>query len=86
MAILRNPLFFTLLILLGGAVYVMYLLNLLKPAMAVGQRMLDEALDIAKQKLKEFVIDDPTQHGHNLNKISNKKPPTEEIELDDLNN
>lgn len=86
MAILRNPLFFTLLILLGGAVYVMYLLNLLKPAMAVGQRMLDEALDIAKQKLKEFVIDDPAQHGHNLNKISNKKSPTEEIELDDLNN
>ena len=86
MAIIRNPLFFTLALLLGAGAYVMYHLNLLKPASIVAQRMIDESIVLAKQKLKEFLLDEPEIHGHNLNKISgNKTPPHDEsIELDNL--
>lgn len=79
MAILRNPFFFTLLIMLAGATYVMYLMNLLGPASIVVQRMANEALGLAKEKLREFVVDDHMQHGHNM-----KKMTTNDIELDDL--
>lgn len=86
MAIIRNPLFFTLALLLGAGAYVMYHLNLLKPASIVAQRMIDESIVLAKQKLKEFLLDEPETHGHSLNKISgNKTPPEDEsIELDNL--
>ncbi|EEQ38786.1 hypothetical protein CLUG_02912 [Clavispora lusitaniae ATCC 42720] len=79
MAILRNPFFFTLLIMLAGATYVMYSMNLLGPASIVVQRMANEALGLAKEKLREFVVDDHMQHGHNM-----KKMTTNDIELDDL--
>lgn len=79
MAILRNPFFFTLLIMLAGATYVMYLMNLLGPASIVVQRMANEALGLAKEKLREFVVDDHMQHGHNM-----KKMTTNDIELDNL--
>lgn len=78
MAVLRNPFFFTLLVILAGAGYVMYQTNLLGPAMVVTQRMVDEAVAIGKQKLREFIIDEHEQHGRNLSKLA------EEIELDDL--
>lgn len=80
MAVLRNPLFFSLLVMIGAAVYVMYLMNLLGPAYIVLQRMADEALAVAKEKLREFVIDDHEQHGRNLRKMGEP----EGIELDDL--
>ncbi|KAF7579845.1 Root hair defective 3 GTP-binding protein (RHD3) family protein [Clavispora lusitaniae] len=79
MAILRNPFFFTLLIMLAGATYVMYSMNLLGPASIVVQRMANEALGLAKEKLREFVVDDHMQHGHNM-----KKMTTNDIELDNL--
>lgn len=81
MAIVRNPFFFTLLIVLGAGFYVMFQLNLLGPAYLVMQRMVDEAVVVAKQKLREFVVDEHEQHGRNLGKMGNKP---EEIELDDL--
>ncbi|CUM53402.1 Protein SEY1 [Debaryomyces fabryi] len=85
MAIIRNPLFFTLALLLGAGAYVMYHLNLLKPASIVAQRMIDESIVLAKQKLKEFLLDEHETHGNNLNKISgNKTPEGESIELDNL--
>lgn len=86
MAVIRNPLFFSLILLLGGAVYVMYTLNLLKPAMVVAQRLVDEGVAVGKQKLKEFLVDDHETHAHNLGRISGQKrgEEAEEIELDDL--
>lgn len=80
MAVLRNPLFFTLLVIIGAALYVMYQMNLLGPAYIVAQRMVDEALVVAKEKLREFVVDEHEQHGRNLKKMA----PAEEIELVDL--
>ena len=85
MAVLRNPFFFTLLLMLGAGTYVLYHLNLLKPAMVVVQRMFDECLVIAKQKLKEFIDEQPQEHAKRLSKmagITEDKP--EEIEMLDL--
>lgn len=91
MAIIRNPVFFTLLLLLSAGGYVMYQLNLLRPAMLVAQRMFEESVDIAKQKIRDFVIDEeptPQQHGRNLDKMrgSNKRrsPEVESYEMENL--
>lgn len=81
LAVIRSPIFFTLALLLAGVGYVLYQLNLIKPAMQVGQRMVEETMVLGKQKLREFLIDDNEFHGKNLSKILNKQ---EEIELDDL--
>lgn len=86
LAVIRNPLFFLLILVFGGAIYVLYTLNLLKPAIVVVQRMVDEGISQGKTKIKEWVIDEHDFHAHNLNKISNKNnnEQVEEIELDDL--
>lgn len=85
LAIIRSPVFFMFTLLLGGGVYVMYQLNLIKPAMIVGQRMANEAIDMGKQKLKEFLIDDNEIHARNLNKISGRQQQQrQEIKLNDL--
>ncbi|KAM9913420.1 hypothetical protein OXX69_001623 [Metschnikowia pulcherrima] len=81
MAVLRNPFFFTLLLVLGAALYVMYQTNLLGPALLVTQRMLDEAVLVGKQKLREFVVDDHGAHSNNLKKMGEGEGS---IELDDL--
>lgn len=79
MAVLRNPFFFTLLLMVGAAVYVMYLMNVLGPAVAVGRRMTQEAVTIGKDKLREFLLEEPEFHGRNLRKVAEP-----EIELEDL--
>lgn len=84
MAVLRNPFFFTLLLLLGAGLYVMYLMNLLGPAYIVVQRLVDEGVAVGKEKLREFLIDDHQQHGRNLSKILGSSERAAEIELDDL--
>lgn len=81
MAVLRNPFFFTLLLVLGAALYVMYQTNLLGPALLVTQRMVDEAVLVGKQKLREFVVDD---HGAHLNNLKKMGEGEGSIELDDL--
>ena len=69
MAIIRSPIFFTLGLLIGGFVYLMYQLNLLRPALTVGRKMVDEALVLAKEKLKDM-LDDSQIHAHNMDKMS----------------
>lgn len=80
LAVIRNPFFFSLLLVLGAAVYGMYQTNLLGPAMTVGQRVLEQTIAMAKEKLREFVVDDHEFHARNLRKVSEDK----DIELDDL--
>ncbi|RCK63968.1 Protein SEY1 [Candida viswanathii] len=53
MAVIRNPLLFSLALLLGASVFILYKLNLLKPAIVVAQRTLDEAVAVGKEKLRE---------------------------------
>ncbi|AOW30373.1 dynamin-like GTPase [Candida albicans SC5314] len=81
MAIIRNPLFFSLSIVLGATVYVLYYLGLLRPALVVAQRTMDEVIVMAKTKLREVLIDDHEVTGRQLNKMAGSK---ENIELDDM--
>lgn len=79
MAVLRNPFFFSLLLILGTSALVLYHLNLLTPALLVARRLFDELVVIVKQKLKEFVIDDSDLHSHNFSKMLQKSssPPSD---------
>jgi hypothetical protein len=86
MAIVRNPFFFSLLIVMGAGTYVLYSMNMLKPAMMVVQRLVDECIAVGKEKLREILVDEHMTHGDNLQKISGeKKEPQEDesIELQD---
>ncbi|CAI5757497.1 unnamed protein product [Candida verbasci] len=87
MAVIRNPFFFSLLILIGASLYILYTMNLLKPAMVVAQRMIDEVIVVAKEKLREVLIDDHAAQARNLAKIAGNKPEDEgeEIELQEVN-
>jgi len=89
MAVLRNPIFFTLLLMVGAGLYVLYLMNLLTPAYAVVQQLVDGAVVVGKEKLREFLIDDHQQHGRNMARMAGNTasaPGSEatDIELDDL--
>lgn len=89
MAVLRNPIFFTLLLMVGAGLYVLYLMNLLTPAYAVMQQLVDGAVVVGKEKLREFLIDDHQQHGRNMARMAGNTtsaPGSEatDIELDDL--
>lgn len=80
MAIIRNPFFFSLLLILATGIYVLYTMNLLKPAMLIVQRLIDECITVGKEKLREFLLDNAATHGDNLKKISK----SEEIELQNM--
>ncbi|RLV89824.1 Protein SEY1 [Spathaspora sp. JA1] len=85
MAVLRNPMFFALCLVFGSALYIMYTMNLLKPAMIVSQRMFDEAILIAKEKLKQVLIDDHEVNARRgIRNDQIKEEQGEEIELADL--
>ncbi|KKO99929.1 protein SEY1, partial [Trichoderma harzianum] len=58
--VLRNPLMFILLILLGGGTYTAWYLNLLGPMMQMGNAAVTQGMDIAKQQLREFVNNSDT--------------------------
>ncbi|KAK6200532.1 putative stress-related vesicular transport protein [Scheffersomyces amazonensis] len=92
MAIIRNPLLFSLLLVLGAGLYILYQLNLLRPALVVVQRLIDEVIQVAKEKLREVLIDDYQIQGNRLERISGNNinngkesaDKSENIELDDL--
>ncbi|KAK6453620.1 putative stress-related vesicular transport protein [Scheffersomyces xylosifermentans] len=92
MAIVRNPLFFSLSLVLGAGFYILYSMNLLKPALIVTQRLVDEVVVVAKDKLREVLIEDHPQQGRNLEKIAGGKldkledddEPAESFEMQDL--
>jgi hypothetical protein len=83
-AVIRNPFFFSMLILLGAGVYVLYAMNLLKPAIAVVQRLIEEMVVMAKEKLREIIVDDHGIHARNLEKILKEKQEGELIEMEEL--
>ncbi|KAK1761500.1 protein SEY1 [Echria macrotheca] len=56
MTVLRNPVLFMLLIILGGGTYVAHTLNLLGPMMQMGGAAVDQGGELLKQKLREFVV------------------------------
>ncbi len=58
--VLRNPFMFILILFMGGGTYVAYTLNLLGPMMQMGNAALNQAVEIGKQKLREFLENNET--------------------------
>ncbi|CDK26301.1 unnamed protein product [Kuraishia capsulata CBS 1993] len=74
MAVLRNPLLCTLIILSGGGFYVCYQLQMLGPILSVATAMFEETKVVIKAKLKELLLEPEAA----------AVPAPEIIELDDL--
>ncbi|KAK9240980.1 RHD3/Sey1, partial [Lipomyces kononenkoae] len=53
LATLRNPLYFALLAMLAGFIYIAYSLSLIGPIMAMGNAAFDKAVAMGKEKLRE---------------------------------
>jgi len=53
--VLRNPVYFIFLILLGVAAYVTYTLNLWGPMLRMANAASNQAVEIGKEKLREFL-------------------------------
>ncbi|EOO03617.1 putative root hair defective 3 gtp-binding protein [Phaeoacremonium minimum UCRPA7] len=58
--VLRNPFLFLLIILLAGGTYVSYNLNLLGPMMQMTNAAAQQAVEIGKQRLREFLENSET--------------------------
>lgn len=84
MAIIRNPLFFSLVLILGATVYGLYTMNLLNPTIVVIQRLANEVIIMAKEKLREVLIDDHQFHGQNLQRMA--ASPEQERTVDEDKN
>jgi hypothetical protein len=54
-AVLRNPLYFIMIALLGGVGYVTYNLNLWGPMIRMADAATKQAVDIGKERLREFL-------------------------------
>lgn len=53
--VLRNPILFLLLIIMAGGAYIAYNLNLLGPMMQMSSAAWNQAIEIGKQRLREFL-------------------------------
>ncbi|KAI1807713.1 root hair defective 3 GTP-binding protein [Daldinia bambusicola] len=60
LTVLRNPILFVLLIIIAGGLYVSYSLNLLGPMMQMSSAAWNQATEIGKQRLREFVENNET--------------------------
>jgi protein SEY1 len=58
--VLRNPVLFVLILLMGGGTYVAYTLNLLGPMMQMTNAASNQAVEIAKEKLRNFLESNET--------------------------
>lgn len=53
--VLRNPILFLLIVIISGGLYVSYTLNLVGPMMQMSNAAWVQAVEIGKQKLREFL-------------------------------
>jgi hypothetical protein len=87
MAVLRNPLLFLFVLLVGAGLYVAHTLNLWGPILSVTGAMAERTTEISKQKLREF-LEVPGQQQMPAAGRRGGRPVAaqlvEEIELDDL--
>ena len=97
--VLRNPMYFIFLILLGAAAYVTYTLNLWGPILRMTNAASAQAIEIGKEKLREFLESSDTgrqtmgmagradSDGISLNTLDSRgkrKPIVEDEEDDDI--
>ncbi|KAG9257420.1 RHD3/Sey1 [Emericellopsis atlantica] len=82
-AVLKNPFLFLLLILMIGGLYVSYSLNLLGPMMHMGNAAFTQGLDIGKERLREFIMNQEMAR-QAVGVPANSGNSTEDIGMDDL--
>ena len=58
--VLRNPMLFVLMLLLGGGFYVSYTLNLVGPMVQMTNAAGSQAVEIGKQRLRSFLENNET--------------------------
>ncbi|KAK3321230.1 protein SEY1 [Cercophora scortea] len=58
--VLRNPFLFVLILVMGGGTYVAYTLNLLGPMMQMANAASTQAVEIGKEKLRDFLQNNET--------------------------
>ncbi|KAK0723246.1 RHD3/Sey1 [Lasiosphaeria miniovina] len=58
--VLRNPMLFVLILIMAGGTYVAYNLNLLGPMMQMANAATNQAVEIGKEKLREFLANNET--------------------------
>ncbi|SCW01530.1 LAFE_0E01706g1_1 [Lachancea fermentati] len=78
MMIIRNPLFVTIILILGVGFFFIHKLNLWNPLITVINTVVNESRQVVKDKLRSFLVDDHPQPS-----IS-RQGTTEEFELQDL--
>ncbi|KAJ9622277.1 Dynamin-like GTPase that mediates homotypic ER fusion [Taxawa tesnikishii (nom. ined.)] len=71
-AVLRNPVYFLFLILLGVGAYVTWTLNLWGPMLRMGNAASAQAVEVAKERLREFLESSDT--GRQAMAMSGSKP------------
>lgn len=59
-AVLRNPFLFMFLLVMLAGTYTAYTLNLLGPMMHMGNAAMTQGTDIAKQRLREYIVNSET--------------------------
>lgn len=82
--VLSNPILFVFLLLLGGGAYIAYTLNLLGPMLQMGNAAATQGIDLAKQQLREFIVNsDMARQAVDAPRSSQHKEP-EAISMDTL--
>ncbi|KAJ4402376.1 Dynamin-like GTPase that mediates homotypic ER fusion [Didymella pomorum] len=85
-AVLRNPLYFIMMILLAVGAYVTYTLNLWGPMARMGNAASAQAIEIGKEKLREFL--ETSESGRRAmaqSGLDNSTRHREEVRMDRLN-
>ncbi|KAI6354596.1 Dynamin-like GTPase that mediates homotypic ER fusion [Pyricularia grisea] len=82
--VIRNPFLFILLLLSAGGFYVAYNLNLLGPMMQMTNAAANQASEIGKQKLREFLENNETARQALAMPASNKSSGGEQVRMDTL--
>ncbi|VVT48795.1 uncharacterized protein SAPINGB_P001955 [Magnusiomyces paraingens] len=83
MAVLRNPIFFLLLLLGGAGLYVTYSLNMWGPILSVTNAMVDRTIEVGKQRLRE-VLEIPEGSNVELRSQRQQRRNVEEIPLQEI--
>ncbi|KAI0381529.1 root hair defective 3 GTP-binding protein [Hypomontagnella monticulosa] len=60
LTVLRNPILFLLIVIIGAGLYISYSLNLLGPMMQMSTAAWNQALEIGKQRLRDFLENNET--------------------------
>ncbi|PWW72388.1 root hair defective 3 GTP-binding protein [Tuber magnatum] len=83
-AVLRSPVYFIFLLLCGAAAYVVYTLNLWGPILRITNAMGQQAVDIGKERLRDFVADRNVAYPGEVNRTKGVYESSDVINLQTL--